>query len=125
MADSTPPKLIKLYQELADLTLPECRLVCKKPYSCCSSEYCEFSMHLAKQRGVTLEPTGHARLPLMGPTGCIAPPHLRPMCTAHTCEMAGLGYKKGDTEGKWSIRYFDLRSLIGQAEMALIDDQQL
>ena len=117
MTDRTPPKLIKLYQEMADFTLPECKQ-CIRPYSCCSPEYCDFTMDFAARRGVKLEPTGHERLPLMGKSGCIAPPHLRPMCTVHTCDIHSMGYKKNDfPAGSWTEKYYDLRSKIEEAEL--------
>lgn len=121
MTDKTPLKLITLYRDMAELTLKECRLVCRRPYSCCSPEYCDFTMQIAKERGVELKPTGHKKLPLMGESGCIAPPHLRPMCTNHTCEMNGMGVKKDDPGGVWTKQYFDLRSKIEEAEFEFME----
>ena len=103
------PKLIPLMQQMADLTLLECRR-CRVPLSCCSPEYCEMAIQYAKEEwGIKLEPTGHERLPLMGPMGCIAAPHLRPLCTLHTCRINGVG-TSGDLE--WDRRYFKLREKI-------------
>lgn len=126
MTDSTPKDLIKLYKDMADHTLPECKHSCRVPLSCCSPEYCEFTMDFASKRGVELSPTGNPRLPLMGPSGCIAPPHLRPMCTFHTCDILAVGYKKPPDDGspgleahQWTMKYFDLRSEIEKGEMAL------
>lgn len=124
VTDKTPLKLIQLYKTMAEFTLIECKS-CRVPLSCCSPEYCEFTMHLAKQRGVVLETTGHPRLPMMGPDGCIAPPHLRPMCSVHTCDIMSMGYRRqrnGDEPGEadaWSRKYFDLRSQIEQEESQL------
>jgi hypothetical protein len=118
--DKTPVKLIQLYKKMADMTLVECKSACKRPYSCCSPEYCEFTLNFAEKRGVTLQETGHPRLPLMGPEGCVAPPHLRPMCAVHTCEIQSLGYKKSDPTGAWDRAYYDLRSQIEEMEMDLI-----
>jgi hypothetical protein len=50
----------------------------------------------------------------MGPTGCVVPPHLRPICTVHTCEINGVGVKKGDP--KWTEAYFKLRGEIEEEE---------
>jgi hypothetical protein len=113
--DKTPQKLIQLYKQMAELTLPECKR-CNIPLSCCSAEYCEFTIEFAKERGVELKPTGHERLPLMAPGGCTAPPHLRPMCTFHTCDMNSYGTNKKDKTGQWVIRYFDLRAEIEEEE---------
>ncbi len=35
---------------------------------------------------VNLEETGGA-LPFLGDNGCVVPPHLRPLCSVHVCEM--------------------------------------
>lgn len=119
MSDTTPAELQQLYKEMADLTLSECKK-CQRPYSCCSPEYCAFTIDFAARRGVTLTPTGHVRLPLMGPKGCIVAPHLRPMCTVYTCDINALGFKKiGDIDGAWTRKYFDLRSKIEEAELGL------
>lgn len=110
-------KLIKLYKEMADLTLPECRQ-CRVPLSCCSSEYCQQTIEIARQEwGVSLPVTNHSKLPLMGPQGCTAEPHLRPQCTLHTCDINSLGMKKGDLD--WTEKYFKLREEIEELENAL------
>ena len=64
---------------------------------------------------VELKPTGN-RILLLGPNGCIAAPHLRPLCTIHTCEIASLGFKKNDTGGVWTEKYFALRGEISDLE---------
>ena len=51
----------------------------------------------------------------MGPNGCTVPPHLRPTCTIHTCEINSVGCKKGDT--KWTDKYFELREEIEIIEL--------
>lgn len=85
---------------------------CRIPYSCCSKEYCEMALDYAAQRGVELVVTGHERLPLMGEEGCTAPPHLRPLCSIHTCDIACNG-----TSGnkQWDRRYFKLRAACDEA----------
>ena len=110
------PKLIPLYQQMADLTAPECAQTCPNPHSCCDSMYCEMAMEIATDRGVVLGRTDHPTLPLMGPSGCTAPPHVRPLCTLHTCAISGLGVKPGDDE--WTARYFELREKIEELEYA-------
>ena len=109
-------RLIVLYQEMSDLTKPECGK-CRVPYSCCSPEYCLCAEMVAKENwGIDLTPlkTDHPTLPFMGPTGCVVEPHLRPLCTFHTCDINGLGMKKGDPE--WTSQYFELRGQIDELE---------
>lgn len=108
---------------MADLTLSECKS-CQHPYSCCSPEYCEFSIGFAHDRGVELQRTGHPRLPMMGPAGCVVPPHLRPMCTMHTCDVNAVGFKKPGNNPieaeAWTKAYFDMRSEIEIEELKLM-----
>lgn len=69
--------------------------------------------------------TNHPTLPLMGRDGCTAPPHLRPMCTMHTCDIQAMGYKKprdGEPTIKtdqWNQQYYDLRAEIELEEAKL------
>lgn len=107
-----------LYKRMYNMTQPECAK-CRVPFSCCSPEYCEIALKRAAEFGVTLTPTGHDKLPLMGAAGCVAPPHLRPLCTLHTCDMSGLGFKRDEPTGKWNIEYHDLRERINSAEFKL------
>lgn len=114
-------KLIALYQQMYEMTEPECRLSCRCPQSCCSPEYCEITIEYAKERwGVDLTRGTHPKLPLMGEIGCLAAPHLRPICTLHTCDINSLGFKKGvgKEAGNWTKRYFKLRSKIEELEWA-------
>lgn len=108
-------RMIELYQQMYALTEPECAN-CRIAYSCCSPEYCDLAIERAAEFGVTLMPTGHDKLPLMGAAGCIAAPHLRPLCTLHTCDMSGLGYKQDDPLGEWNDTYFNLRDQINDLE---------
>jgi hypothetical protein len=107
------PKLIQLFQEMADLTEPKCRQ-CRAPQSCCSPEYCGMAFETAAEHGVTLQATGHERLPLMGPTGCTAPPWTRPLCTFHVCSINSLGFDPKDAT--FTKEYFKLRSKIEKRE---------
>ena len=114
---SDDEELIELYAEMYRLTEPECACSCKIPRSCCSSEYCFSAISWAKdQWGVDLQPTGHDTLPLMGPDGCVADPHLRPQCTLHTCDISSLGFKRNDLA--WTDRYYKLRDKINEMEWA-------
>lgn len=96
---------------MSDLTAPECAGVCRVPHSCCAPEYCEMSERMAQDMGAVLpSPTGHATLKYMGPAGCILEPHLRPICTVHTCAINSFGFKPGDAA--WTMKYFRLRETI-------------
>ncbi len=110
------PLLKKLYQEMSDLTAPECATNCRVPHSCCDEMYCEMADERAKELGIVLERTGHTSLPFMGPTGCTVEPYLRPNCTFHTCAINGFGFKPGDLG--WTQQYFNLRAKIEEEENA-------
>jgi hypothetical protein len=103
--------LVELYRDIAALTAVECGSGCKVPYNCCHPAFCKLAIAWAREKwGVTLEPTGHARLPLLGPQGCIAAPHLRPVCSVHACCVAEFGGKPGQPE--WTARYHKLKNAI-------------
>lgn len=112
-------KLIATYQEMADLTRPECGAkTCGQigPNRCCDPMYCKETIRYARRRWDTeLIPTDHPKLSLMGPDGCTAPPHTRPICTIHTCEVNSIGCKKDDPV--WTENYFALRHTIDQLEL--------
>ena len=116
MPDDRRKRLITLYAELGTHTEAECAGTrCRRPLSCCAPMYCDLAMDFAREYwGVELEPTWHPTLPLMGPNGCTVAPHLRPICTAHTCEINEHGCKRGDPA--WTERYYEL-----QEEIALIE----
>lgn len=101
------------YQAMYEHTKDECAH-CRVPHSCCSPEYCEMAEDIARRQGVELARTGHPTLLFMSLTGCTVPPHLRPLCTLHTCAVNSLGFKPGDPV--WTTRYFKLRNLIEQRE---------
>lgn len=90
--------------EIAELTGPVCMTQCNNGGGCCSAPHCEDTIHFARTNFDTeLTPTGHPKLPLMGPTGCTAPPHMRLICTIHVCE----GRLLADPE--MAERYYELR----------------
>lgn len=95
---------IDLLNQIHTLTQEKCR----NCGACCSPEYCEMAIELSEG---TLKSTGHSDLPLMGPQGCIAPPHLRPLCTLHLCTISGVG-TSGDEE--WDSKYFALRDELSE-----------
>lgn len=104
----------QLYQDMYDHTKRECGN-CRIPYSCCNKGQCEFTIqHAFESWGVELKPTGHPKLPLMGENGCVAAPHLRPLCTVHTCSVMTCGGKLGDEA--WTERYHELRDQINDLE---------
>jgi hypothetical protein len=110
-------QLIDLYAQMAAHTLPECRR-CFMPHSCCDQHYCESTIkHAQAKWGVELSRTGHAKLPLMGPTGCTAAPHLRPMCSTHACIIQSIGAKPNDAE--WTAEYYRLHEAIQLLEWEL------
>lgn len=118
-------QLITLYARMSDITSPECASTCKLPHSCCSGEYCEMTIEDARDKwSTTLVRTDHPTLPLMGPTGCVAAPHLRPLCTFHTCEVNSWGSKSNDPEGKWTTEYFEVRTQIEALEFQAYLDRE-
>ena len=110
------PKLVILYQKMADMTAPECAGVCRCPHSCCDELACTMARQMAASQGVTLQeyPPNAKGAFYLGHNGCTVTPHLRPHCTLHTCEINGLGFKKGDL--KWTKDYFSLRGKIERME---------
>ena len=117
MTDTTPQKLIDLFQQMYELTRPECDK-CACPRSCCSPEYCDMAGEIADEAGVQLIATGHPTLKYMGESGCIVPPHLRPLCTLHTCDIGNLGFHRTDME--WTEKYFKLREQINEESMNVL-----
>ncbi|MFN4090301.1 MAG: hypothetical protein ACK4QW_14835 [Alphaproteobacteria bacterium] len=112
-------RLVTLYAALAAHTEPECMAACPRPMTCCAARYCAIAIDFAAEHwDVDLEPTWHRTLPLMGPRGCVAEPHLRPICTAHTCAVCTFGEKPGDPA--WTERYNDLRDAIAALETELL-----
>lgn len=105
----TDEEVIAAFEAMYQHTKGECGN-CRIPHSCCDELYCEMAKVYAKEYwDVELQPTDNPRLPFMGPQGCTVPPHLRPICTVHTCDIGSYGYKPGDPE--WTVRYFELREL--------------
>ena len=76
------------------------------------------AIEIAAEKGVALTPTGHPELKLMGPNGCIAPPHLRPDCTLHVCSINSLGFDPKDPA--FTKAYFKLRGALTVAELKLM-----
>lgn len=115
------PQLVILYQEMADMTAPECANTCRVPHSCCDEFACQMTKQIAlEEYGITLpeqpkkpgDPFKNAFY--LGPDGCTVAPYLRPHCTMHTCAINGVGFKRGDP--KWTKAYFKLRMTIERLE---------
>lgn len=109
-------KIIRLYKDMADLTLEHCTRTCKTLGLCCSQEYCEFTIEYARDEyGVTLLRTKDLKVPLRAEDGsCTAAPHLRPLCTLHSCDISAVAVFKREPE--LTKRYYKLRSKIDRAE---------
>ena len=104
--------LKKLFQQMSDLTKEKCLRDCHRTGghigSCCSSEYCDMAIGIAKEDyNIELIPTNHSILKLMGEEGCIALPHYRPLCTFHICDRSLVDLK-------FNEKYFDLREKINE-----------
>jgi hypothetical protein len=92
MADTLPI----LYQQIAELTAPschngtaECAQFCERKYRCCERQHCDAAARFAREKyGIELNETGNAELPFMSETGCVVPPHLRPICSLHVCTVS-------------------------------------
>jgi hypothetical protein len=112
--------LIAAYKQMSELTAPlcgKCPRMQQAVNRCCDKRYCEMAIQIAKKDwGVTLKPTGHSIIPLMGPDGCTAEPHFRPLCTLHNCQINAFGYT---LNSKWDKKYFDLRSKINTLQFRL------
>jgi hypothetical protein len=97
---------VKLWQDMADMTLERCRKKCHSLGSCCEDFYCEMAAGIMQKSGVSVPPR-----PFRDKDGrCIIPPHYRPLCSLHQCDINGLGFAKDDPE--WTKRYFELREKI-------------
>lgn len=111
-------KLKILYKDMYQHTNSDCRANCKSKFSCCNEAHCEAAIEWALKRwGIKLEPVG-TTIPLLGPNGCIAEPHLRPLCTIHTCDISAFGHKRGDEE--WTDKYWQIRDKLEELETFIV-----
>lgn len=102
------------FAAVAEHTRAKCG-ACLAPYACCSTSQCESTIAFAKDTfGVDLPVTDHPKLPLMGPEGCTAAPHFRPICAVHVCEQ----HLAGNTP--WIDTYWDLRETAEDAFEAVL-----
>ena len=108
-------QLVVLYKKMEELTAPLCAggtELCRQfqnfPVRCCHRKYCEGARRFAAEKyGIRLENTGHPFVPFMGKSGCVIPPHLRPQCTLHACEITW-----GNVNREIGGQYFPLRQQI-------------
>jgi hypothetical protein len=112
--------LIDAYKAMADFTAPlcgKCRGYQYSPNRCCDKMHCQMTIATAKEEwGVDLSTTDHPELPLMGPTGCTAAPHYRPLCTLHNCDINNMGFT---LNSEWDKQYFILRAAINKLHLQL------
>ena len=103
-------EIIRVSAELAAFTNILCQDGCnpQAKWSCCHATFCKVAMDYASEFwGVELATTDNPELPLCGPYGCIAPPHLRPICTANLCDKLAYHPENHD-------RYFELRDQLSE-----------
>jgi hypothetical protein len=112
--------IIELWQQMADLTMAKCRQKCKRMGMCCSPEYCGMARDYAKEKGIELQDskllhhTSAGIIPFLDEQHkCVVPPHLRPLCTLHQCDINGFGFCPEDPE--WTKQYFQLREKLNEA----------
>lgn len=109
--------LVEAYKQMAEHTKEECNH-CKSlsPTRCCSIEYCNIARadhNLAGKKPP--EPLNlHGVLYLDENFNCVIPPHMRPMCTLHHCDIASLGFLKRAGGEEWTKKYFELREQINE-----------
>ena len=119
---ASSPKLVQLFQQMADMTAPECAGVgvgsCKIPHSCCDEMACTMTKMYAADQGITdlpeYTPLNYKGAFYLTERGCTVAPHLRPHCTLHTCQINSMGCKPGDPQ--WTKAYFKLRGQIDRQE---------
>ena len=104
-----------LYKQMAELTKPKC-LSCKSgwKHKCCDPMYCAMAKEYAKECNIELEYTGNTIPFLDDNYNCIVPPHLRPLCTLHTCDINSKGVT---SDPDWDAEYFRLREMIDNEEL--------
>lgn len=107
-------KIVKLYADIAELTLTECKKSCKVMGSCCEEYMCQVAIAYAKDSfGISLTPTGNLFSMMDNEGKCIAPPHTRPLCSLHACPISSFGAYK---DLNLTEEYFSLRCEIDEEE---------
>ncbi len=118
--ESKQLEMIQLYQRMYEITVVKCKRCSKGAGTCCNVYACKLVEKFAKaEYGVTLMRTGHPTLLFMGSEGCIVAPHMRPVCTVHTCKTVQYGC---DFEDKpWTADFYDLKKQIALLECDRIE----
>jgi len=121
-------RLQSLFQEMYELTEPECSCSCRLPRSCCAPDHCELAIMSAKELwgvDISVLKTGH-EIPFMGEEGCILEPHFRPNCTVHTCDIMAFGFKMHPApDPEWDKKYWALREEIDKLSWELHNERRL
>ena len=115
------------YQKMAGLTKPKCGgsgCAPYKPGRCCERMYCEMAKSIAMDEyGVDLEYVDSAAdVPFLKDGACVVPPHMRPLCTLHTCKISAIGCDP--TDPTWTKEYFALRDQIEHLERLRISGKR-
>ena|SRR6516164_3483613 len=108
---------------MANHTKDWCGKPCQntRPDRCCEELFCDMAEEHAKKHWKVIAgysvrySKGLTHLKYMGDQGCILPPHLRPSCTLHVCQINTLGILLG--QPAWTRKYFELREKIDEMEL--------
>jgi len=117
-------KLINLYQQMSELTEPECAkcTIHSKPFGCCTRIACEITLRHA--RDVWKVNLRHLfdennDIPFLTKyNGCRIVPYMRPHCTLFTCFIAK--FEHGPNPA-WNKKYKELRDQIETIEWEEFD----
>jgi hypothetical protein len=101
-------EIIQLYADMAAHTRDECAK-CPRPHSCCDNMYCDMATAEAEAAGLVFPKSNNPKAYYLHEQGCIIPPHLRVLCTLHTCAINSWGTSGND---EWDAKYFNIRKLI-------------
>lgn len=93
--------LIPLWQNMYQHTNNGCA-ECKSP--CCNIEYCEIAREYANSLDQHPDETNNELFYQADNGKCICPPHLRPMCTIHSCKV-----DKSEVDPEWLGEYWKMR----------------
>jgi hypothetical protein len=71
--------------------------------------YCDMATAEAEAAGLVFPKSNNPKAYYLHEQGCIIPPHLRVLCTLHTCAINSWGTSGND---EWDAKYFNIRKLI-------------
>ena len=103
-------KMAALTSRICERGEDECSKFKDRPFRCCDRKYCEMAQEFAKAKGIDLQATGNPELPYMSDSGCIVPPHLRPICTIHVCTVSWAAKSHIEHSEEKTREYFRLRN---------------